>query len=82
MKPEFTRWFSIDKDGNPARPGYYEVLFQSVQERPNSWFTRYWTGTSWQHYKEGTPSLFGVPPTPGERWRGLVAPLTQQEDDQ
>jgi len=73
MAIEFTRWFSINKDGNPARPGFYDVAYASdTAESADT--VRYWDGARWCHNDEREWTCFGHGDTRGERWRGLTAP--------
>ena len=74
-KPKFTRWFSIDKDGQPARPGWYEVLYHLEKARHADGTTLYWGGLYWRHEESDPLSIcgFGNWVTYGERWRGLSA---------
>lgn len=66
-----TRWFSIDKDGQPQLPGWYEILYDGEDEdaRPLKFW---WAGLSWFVHPNGPASAFGNENTAGERWRGLA----------
>lgn len=75
MKAEFTKWFSINAEGNPVRPGYYEVLYSTDRAEVSEGRTRYWTGSQWSRDDKNGFTLFGHRDTRGERWRGLVHPL-------
>lgn len=72
-KSKFTRWFSIDKDGQPIRKGWYEVLYDSDKARNADGATLYWDGIFWIHDCDDRHSrcAFGNYRTRGERWRGL-----------
>jgi len=74
MAVEFTRWFSIDKDGQPARAGWYEVLYHGDRAEDGG-PTFYWDGAEWRFDSQSRASTaFGNEDTRGERWRGLTAP--------
>jgi hypothetical protein len=69
-----TRWFSIDEDGQPELPGYYDVAygFQRDENDSAGYDRRYWSGAIWQEYEDGKRLSFGNEDTAGERWRGLA----------
>lgn len=73
MAIKFTPWFSIDKDGHPIRPGWYEVLYAHEEEEEADGTTRYWDGKIWCGGKGGMCVLYGSGNTRHERWRGLTA---------
>lgn len=74
---KFTRWFSIDEDGQPTRPGWYDTLYSwEPEDYPeHSITTAYWNGTHWMWEKEDSlyRLSFGNEDTAGERWRGLAS---------
>lgn len=75
MAVEFTRWFSVKKDGQPVRPGWYEVLY-SGDPAQNGGTTFYWDGAEWRFDPAtSATTCFGNEDTRGERWRGLTAPM-------
>jgi hypothetical protein len=67
-----TRWFSIDDDGQPTLPGWYECLYACDRDANNSTMN-YWDGHAWV-VDEKTPTrlTFGNEVTWQERWRGLA----------
>jgi hypothetical protein len=71
-----TRWFSIDDDGQPVRPGWYENLYEHDEDLPpeESGEMGYWDGSQWLWGPEEGATAFGNSNTRGERWRGLSAP--------
>lgn len=73
--PKFTPWFSIDEDGHPARPGFYEVLYAWELEDNADGTTMYWDGAFWRRHERFPPSSYGNAHTSGERWRGLMAEM-------
>lgn len=70
-----TRWFSIDDDGQPTLPGWYECLYACDQGESYPTMN-YWDGRAWVVDGDlDSPRLtFGNETTFGERWRGLVEP--------
>lgn len=75
MTAEFTRWFSIDDDGQPVRPGWYDVLYSfEAHENIRNPGVYYWDGAVWRSDPEKGSLRFGNSHTNGEQWRGLTAP--------
>lgn len=75
-KLALSRWFSIDKDGQPTLPGRYEVRYiWEEDDHPNLIPTFYfWNGSTWLRAKGDRQQLeFGNTNTEGERWRGLAS---------
>lgn len=65
-----TRWFSIDEDGQPQLPGWYDNRYRDVEEGcpERGW----WDGAQWLWGPGGPPTYFGNRDTAGEFWRGLA----------
>ena len=64
-------WFSIDVDGQPPLPGWYDVLYEGEND-PRQMSSLYWDGDFWRYTPHSTQCGFGNYDTPGERWRGAV----------
>lgn len=77
IPPNFTPWFSIDDDGQPTRPGWYEVLYLHELECDAGGTTMYWDGKDWSREKGLERAMYGNTFTHGERWRGLVEEMKQ-----
>ena len=74
MSGKYTRWFSIDKDGQPTAPGWYDTLYSwEPDDLPDHKISiSYWDGEQWIWSPEfPDPLEFGNVNTKGERWRGL-----------
>jgi hypothetical protein len=71
--PERTRWFSINKDGQPVRAGWYETLYKGDKVLYPEMM--YWCGEFWRWEPNSSPLTYGNQDTAGERWRGLTAPV-------
>lgn len=71
---ETTPWFWIDTDGQPEKPGWYEVLYQGEEEGQQT--RLWWSGGSWLYGPDGTTeTYFGNHADTGERWRGAATPI-------
>lgn len=70
-----TPWYTLDADGPPITPGWYECLFEGDDEDDEEAVEMiYWNGLQWLTSPAGLPSVFGTGITTGERWRGALTP--------
>lgn len=73
----YTPWFAVKEDGNPVRPGIYQVANKGVsqisenhptyQGKPYGWTYQYWDGKNWQQY--GGWGFYG---RDSYKWRGRL----------
>ena len=78
MRAALTPWFSIEKDGNPIRAGWYDIVYKGdPMDEDFDGDQRYWDGVNWcVDDFPGNSSLFGNAKygVEGEHWRGLLEP--------
>lgn len=74
MTAATTCWYTIDVDGQPPLPGWYEVLFEGWDEDNGPTAFKYWDGDLWRHTPYSPQCAFGNYDTTGERWRGALTP--------
>lgn len=70
-----TEWYTIDVDGQPDKPGWYECLYEGEAEDIDTPETLYWDGYYWRLWPGAQDTAsFGNYDTAGERWRGAATP--------
>lgn len=75
-RPKLTRWFSIGKDGQPVREGWYDARFAG--DRANDYRSIHFQDGYWSTRPGGPRSTFGnMNSFPDDKWRGLVADPTK-----
>lgn len=71
-----TPWFWIGTDGQPEKPGWYDVLYMGEPDDLEHPTRMYWDGQIWKfHPDHPSPCIFGNFDCEGERWRGATTPI-------
>lgn len=65
-----SRWFGIDKYGQPTLPGWYETRYWRTDHDLDR---LYWDGANWRFGPDDDVTAFGNWDTQGESWRGLAS---------